>query len=123
MTVGGMFPITFSWIAQRNYSAFYSRRMKISWLRQITAREQRTILLESYTRTNYTFPSVLAFASSLLRLRIQRTSLTALNTCHCEILIGRGGVGKTTLIHRLETDKYKEFKRKSRGVRFRLFQS
>lgn len=27
------------------------------------------------------------------------------------ILVGRGGVGKTTLVHRLVTDKYKEFKR------------
>lgn len=27
------------------------------------------------------------------------------------ILVGRGGVGKTTLVHRLLTDKYKEFKR------------
>ena len=27
------------------------------------------------------------------------------------ILVGRGGVGKTTLVHRLTTDKYKEFKR------------
>ena len=27
------------------------------------------------------------------------------------ILVGRGGVGKTTLIHRLTTDKYKEFQR------------
>jgi internalin A len=27
------------------------------------------------------------------------------------ILVGRGGVGKTTLVHRLITDKYKEFKR------------
>jgi internalin A len=27
------------------------------------------------------------------------------------ILVGRGGVGKTTLVHRVTTDKYKEFKR------------
>jgi internalin A len=32
------------------------------------------------------------------------------------ILVGRGGVGKTTLVHRLVTDKYKEFKR-TPGIR------
>lgn len=42
-----------------------------------------------------------------LRIKSQRQPLNEFKL----ILVGRGGVGKTTLIHRLTTDKYKEFKR------------
>ena len=44
-----MFPIAFSLIAQLNCGAFCSRRMKTFWLRQITVREKRFLLLESCT--------------------------------------------------------------------------
>ncbi len=39
MTVGGMFPIAFSLIAQQSCGAFCSHRMKTFWLRQIIVRE------------------------------------------------------------------------------------
>jgi hypothetical protein len=68
---------------------FCSRRMKTCWLRQIIGSEREFLLPGSCTRTNYTCPSVLAFANwkSLPKLRAWKTSLTALNTfryqdCH-----------------------------------------
>ena len=46
---------------------------------------------------NYYFRTVIAEAQPLNEFKL--------------ILVGRGGVGKTTLVHRLVTGKYKEFKR------------
>jgi internalin A len=93
------------WLVGNNLKSLPSSLRRLKYLEELDLKANPKLGLPSEIAQSKDTQKILAYYFRIIEQRAQPLNEFKL------VLVGRGGVGKTTLVHRLVTDKYKEFKR------------